>query len=98
MADDDLSRGLEEIRARNEERIAFYRYTEYTVEHDVAEGDVRRLLAALDAVLVVARTLEPSAADLESPDNARWLVASTSQHAAREIREAIAGKLTGGGE
>jgi hypothetical protein len=27
------------------------RYTEWTVEHDVAEGDVRRLLGALDAVL-----------------------------------------------
>lgn len=51
MPDDRLTAALEEIRGRNEWRIAFHRYTDYTVEHDVPEGDVRRLLAALDAVL-----------------------------------------------
>lgn len=55
MADDTLSAALAEIRDRNEERIRFHRYTEYTVAHDVAEGDVRRLLAALDAVLAMHR-------------------------------------------
>lgn len=48
---DDLTAALEEIRTRNEWRITFHRYTDYTVEHDVPEGDVRRLLGALDAVL-----------------------------------------------
>jgi hypothetical protein len=51
MTDDTLPAALAEIRERNEERIRSMRYTEYTVEHHVAEGDVRRLLAALEAVL-----------------------------------------------
>lgn len=51
MTDGKLSAELAAIRHRNEGRIEFYRYTEYTVEHDVAEGDVRRLLAAVDATL-----------------------------------------------
>jgi hypothetical protein len=48
---DDTAAVLAEIRDRNEGRIRFYAYTEYTVEHDAAEGDVRRLLAALDSAL-----------------------------------------------
>lgn len=48
---DPLSAALEEIRERNEGRIAFCAYTEYTVEHDVAEGDVRRLLKVAAAAL-----------------------------------------------
>jgi len=52
-ADDPLSAVLAEVRARNEDRVRFYAYTEYTVERDVAEGDVRRLLAALDAALAL---------------------------------------------
>jgi hypothetical protein len=48
---DDTVAALAEIRDRNEGRIRFYAYTECTVEHDAAEGDVRRLLAALDAAL-----------------------------------------------
>jgi hypothetical protein len=51
VPDNPLSAALEEIRKRNEDRIRFYRLTEYTVEHDVAEGDVRRLLKALEAAL-----------------------------------------------
>ena len=38
----DAAAALAKIRERNEERIRFYAYPEYTVEHDAAEGDVRR--------------------------------------------------------
>lgn len=48
---DDMAAVLAEIRARNEHRITAMRYTAWTVEHHVAEGDVRRLLAALEAAL-----------------------------------------------
>src|SRR6266545_3134240 len=52
MTDDDrLPAALTEIRERNEDRIRFYRYIEATVETDVAEGDVRRLLTAVDKAL-----------------------------------------------
>lgn len=51
MTDDALTSALAEIRDRNEWRIEFHRYTDYTVEHDVAEGDVRRLLAVVEAAL-----------------------------------------------
>lgn len=55
MADTDpLSAALAEIRERNEWRIRFHAYTEFTVEREAAEGDVRRLLAALDAALKLA--------------------------------------------
>lgn len=54
MADaDPLPAALAEIRERNEERIRAMRYTEYTVEHHAAEGDVRRLLAGYDAFLAL---------------------------------------------
>jgi hypothetical protein len=33
-------------------------YTEYTIEHDVAEGDVRRLLKALEAALKSHRPVQ----------------------------------------
>ena len=48
---DPLAAELAKIRDRNEGRIEFYRYTEAVVETDVAEGDVRRLLKALEAAL-----------------------------------------------
>lgn len=51
MADDTVPAMLAGFRERNEQRITFIRYTEHTVTHHVAEVDVRRLLAALDAVL-----------------------------------------------
>ena len=52
MADGDpVAAALAEVRERNEDRIRAMAYTEYTVEHHVAEGDVRRLLGALDKVL-----------------------------------------------
>jgi hypothetical protein len=51
---DDLPAVLAEYRDRNEWRIEYHRYTPYTVEHDVPEGDVRRLLAALDKVAALA--------------------------------------------
>lgn len=60
MADDPVATALAEIRARNERRIEFYAYTEYTVEHDAAEGDVRRLLAALEEVLKLAGDARPT--------------------------------------
>lgn len=48
-----LSAKLTEIDVRNEDRIRWARYTEYTVEHGAAEGDVRRLLKAVDKVLAL---------------------------------------------
>lgn len=51
MDDDGVTALLDVIRERNEERIRFSRYTDWTVEHDVAEGDVRRLLAVADVLL-----------------------------------------------
>lgn len=59
---DSIAAALDEIRERNERRIEFHRYTEYTVAHDVAEGDVRRLLAALDEVLKLASGWEVNSA------------------------------------
>ena len=49
MADGGLPAALAVIRDRNEDRITARAYTAHTVEHDVAEGDVRRLLAGLIA-------------------------------------------------
>jgi hypothetical protein len=51
MADDILAAELAAIRERNEGRIKAMLYTERTVKHHVAEGDVRRLLAALHKAL-----------------------------------------------
>lgn len=42
-----LAAAIAEIRERNEWRIRAQLFTEWTVENDVSEGDVRRLLAAL---------------------------------------------------
>jgi hypothetical protein len=42
-----LAGALAEIQERNERRIRDQLFTEWTVENDVPEGDVRRLLAAL---------------------------------------------------
>lgn len=50
MAEDPVKAALDEVRERNEHRIEAQRFTEYTVANHVAEGDVRRLLAALDKV------------------------------------------------
>jgi len=49
-ADDPVSAVLAEIRDRNEAWIKKARFTEWTVSRQ-GEGDIRRLLAALDAVL-----------------------------------------------
>lgn len=58
MANDPPSAALSDLRERNEDRIRFSRYTEYTIEHDVAEGDVRRLLKALEAALKSHRPVQ----------------------------------------
>lgn len=43
---DPLTIALAEVREQNEWRIRVQLFTEWTVENDVPEGDVRRLLAA----------------------------------------------------
>lgn len=48
---DPLAAELTEISVRNEGRIRFARYTEHTVANHAAEGDVRRLLKGMSAVL-----------------------------------------------
>jgi hypothetical protein len=45
---DPLAAALGEVRERNEWRIRVQLFTEWTVENDAPEGDVRRLLAALE--------------------------------------------------
>lgn len=65
MTDDRLAAELAAIRERNEDRIRVRAYTPYTVEHEVAEGDVRRLLAALGAVLKLAGKWDADAAELD---------------------------------
>jgi hypothetical protein len=51
VPDIDPAAVLAEIGARNEASIEFHRYTPWTVEHDVPEGDVRRLVKTVEAVL-----------------------------------------------
>lgn len=48
---DPLAAKLTEISVRNEGRIAHAQYTEATVENHAAEGDVRRMVKTVDAVL-----------------------------------------------
>lgn len=65
MADtgsDPLTAKLTEISVRNEDRIRWARYTEHTVENHVAEGDVRRLLKAVDAAAKLATDWQEAAA------------------------------------
>jgi hypothetical protein len=83
---DDLADDLAEIKARNEWRIEINRYTDYTVEHDVPEGDVRRLLAALEAALSAADGWKRFAAEGDAQDEC-----------ADELRKVIAAALTGKG-
>ncbi|HMH92367.1 MAG TPA: hypothetical protein VK586_14935 [Streptosporangiaceae bacterium] len=86
MADDELSAVLAEIKARNEWRIEYHAYTPWTVEHDVPEGDVRRLLAALEAALRAADGWKRFAAEGDAQDEC-----------ADELRKVIAAALSGEG-
>ncbi len=97
MADDDdgLAAELAAIRERNEDRIRVRAYTEHTVEHEVAEGDVRRLLAVADAVLKLADEMAESAERLAVVPPAivlpeRGLI---SRMAAARERDKLAGLL-----
>lgn len=90
MADDPLSAALAEVRDRNEGRIKAMLYTEYTAEHDVAEGDVRRLLAALDAVLEIAKGGRYLTTHMEDGQPVRaWVLDRDT------VRAAILAELTG---
>ncbi len=52
----DITAALDEIRDRNERYIATQRLTEWTVAQEPC-GDVRRLLAAVDAILALADSI-----------------------------------------
>lgn len=59
---DPLAAELAKIRNLNEHRIEVMGYTEATVRRDVAEGDVRRLLKAVDAAAKLATDWQEAAA------------------------------------
>lgn len=87
---DEVTTALDGIRQRNEQRITSHRYTAWTVEHEVPEGDVRRLLAVADAVLALAAKLEPQAPSPSALEEDRmWM----RQQCADMIREAISRAL-----
>lgn len=58
VSDDRLSAALAEFRERREKRADFSRHIEATFVREAAETDVRRLLAALDAVLKFHQPIE----------------------------------------
>lgn len=106
VADNALA-ALAEIRDRNEQRIAFHCYTEYTVEHDVAEGDVRRLLAVLGKVLKLADGWEADAGESRTSAARKlergnaipaWISeasADAREDCVQTLRETITRELTG---
>jgi hypothetical protein len=106
-ADIDPSAVLADFKARNEWRIEYHAYTPYTVEHDVPEGDVRRLLAVADAVLKLADKYDAESRRLwdQIRDADRRSVVSGSKSidaawngdVAKAIRATIARELAGKG-